>query len=167
MGEPSIERRWSGGKWQTVEREEGPSGGSQARERIVGDHVEVGNNTAYTNLTWDTKQDGDDLLDLTDPSAPTAIVAGVYAVSVAIQVFDSMTVGGNYSAVLDLDRDGDVSTEMIVTSAPASALNASPSLSINATYFVPAGGVISVAILNQDGVSAINFFLDQAAIVRL
>lgn len=140
-------------------------GGVTAHEVVVGNNVAVANNVGAVALTWDTKQLGSDLLDLSVPALPTVVAGGVYAVSVYVQPGDAMTAGGSYSLSLELDANGD--DVSLLAMAAMSVGFPFPPTSISGTYLVPAGGAIRVSVNNQDGVQSIHFGIQWAVVQRL
>lgn len=131
------------------------------REILSGNPTAVGNG-ASAALTWNTKDSGSALLDLTTPDAPKIVTAGVYAVTVTVTPA-AITAAGYYTVSLALDSSGDDAS--VSTTSPASAIaNTAPVISCGLTYFVPAGGVIAVTVGNFDGANSVNFSL--AAVVQ-
>ena len=142
----------------------GGSGGSQpvTREQFFGIASNIADN-AQGNLTWDNPQ-GDALLNLSTPGLPTVVAAGVYAVSVTV-TGNSITVGGYYQANLDMDTANE-DARVTEDSPTASASHDNPLISLANTYYVPAGGIISVSVANLDG-SATRAFAMSAVVQRL
>lgn len=136
---------------------------SASRELVFGNNVNV-NNGAGALLTWDTKGAGVELLDRSTLNAPTIITAGVYAVAVTARGL-TMTATGGYLLVLELDANGaDATAE---DSALASAAYPSPETFAALVYYLPAGALVAVSVLNNDGVAARDFVLTNAVIQRL
>ncbi len=122
----------------------------QTREKLAGDPVTIAN-SSLGRLTWDTKVSGSDLLDLTDPELPAVVDAGVYSVTVWVYP-TALTATGTYLATLILDsgaQDADTSA----SSAPSVLGNDTPNVSLSATYYIPAAGVIELQVSNISGAS--------------
>jgi hypothetical protein len=145
----------------------GPGGGSAtvtSREQLTGHDVDIDDGTS-ANLTWDTSNGPNVLLDRTDISNPVVVAAGVYAVAVIVRG-TNLTAGSRYVAQLNLDANGD-DPYVWADSAPSSALDNDPLLALALTYYIPAGGRITLAVSNEDGASDRNFRLVNASIQRL
>lgn len=115
-------------------------------------------------LAW-AKDLGDDLLDLTDPTLPTAVADGVYAVTVLV-IPQPLTVAGFYVLTVELDPGGDGAFTQ-QTSVPSTAGNTRPVASCGLTYFVPAGGQIVAQVLNHDGSASRDFDISLAVVQRI
>lgn len=123
-------------------------------------------NNATTYLTWDSLGAGSALLDLTDPSAPTVLVAGIYSVTASIEDSTAVTVGGGLQVVLHLDHSNqDAVCE--ATYGVGSRADGRYLTSLNNTFYIPAGGVIAVTIFNADGAVAHDVHLREAIIQRV
>lgn len=156
----AIERALAGGG--------GGGGGSQptTREQLGGNGVTIANN-ASGYLTWDSKNFGDDLLDLSTPAHPTAIAAGVYAVSVEVSAA-AMSQFGCFLLQLVIDEDGDYGYVPAQSpTAPSNGVGILPSLSVALTYYSPAGGKLAAIVQNKDGANPVDFVLSAAMVQRL
>lgn len=142
-------------------------GGSQphTNEFIAGNDVLIGNGAQGT-LPWNTKTGGDTLLDISDPTAPTVIIGGVYAFYVLVECDDALTAGGFYQAALTLDTNGN-SAEFVAADAQGTALDGTANMALTAVYYVPAGGGVLLQVTNKDGVQDLNFLLGKAIIQRI
>jgi hypothetical protein len=121
-------------------------------------------NGAATALTWDAINP-QTILDLTDPTFPAVITAGIYAVSVGVGTSDPITVGGYYA--LDLTVGGAAAADTNADSPPSGAANQTPNTFIACTYYIPVGGGISLSCRNHDGAAARHFGLFEAAVQRI
>lgn len=139
-------------------------GANQTRAYYTGSAVTIANGASGT-ITWNTKALGDALLNIAAPAAPTIVTAGVYALTAQITP-TPMTVGGTYSVSLDLDFNGD-DASTVGTSPAAVAGQRSPVVSLNLTYFLPAAGLVKLAVTNNDGSIGIDFFLALGVVQRL
>lgn len=143
------------------------SGGVTSEQtQYSGNNVNI-NNGFLANLTWNNINYGPALLNLANPASPTVVNAGIYAVVITIAPTANMTVGGGYVARLALD-DGGLSATTIANSRPATAAAGStrPQISLSATWFIPAGGIIHVFVQNNDG-AARGYQLTIADVVRI
>lgn len=120
--------------------------------------VEVPDRTE-TFLTWDGDNIAGDsgLLDLTDPTVPIVVEAGVYAASVNIFPVSAFSPGSTYQLELvfaDLAASGPV---ILVDCAPATVDKTGPLTAASLTWWLPAGGTIKVVIANMSDLSAQSF----------
>jgi hypothetical protein len=127
-------------------------GGSQsgAEEINATDHLTVANGDQEL-VHWDANGGGDDLLDLSVPTAPTVLVDGLYTVAVLVQVSGSLTAGGRAVITVALDTDdvdANVQQEIVAPGAIATA---------TLCFFIPAGGGIQAFVQNLDGVASRDF----------
>lgn len=122
-------------------------------------------------LTWDSLGSGEALLDLTDPELPEVITGGIYAVTAVAHATELLNAGATYQATLHLDYFGDDAvcetsgTNDLGPGGPALGLESMVSLAC--TYYIPAGGVISLTVLLSDGTADRDFNLREAMIQRL
>lgn len=138
------------------------SGGLRGeREQITGDPVTITDGSS-DKLTWDTKDSGTELLDLTDPANPVAVADGIYAVTVEVNAA-AITVGGFYTVTLALDTAGD-DANVTVSSPPSTAAFGTPIVSVSLTYFIPAGGVLNVTVDSEDGASSVDYNITLASV---
>lgn len=107
-------------------------------------------------ITWnvdvgDTLIIGRTLLDLTDPTKPLAVVAGLYAVQ--IEARPPLSAGHSYNIELDLDVDGNFVPS---GATPSTSLGAAHRRSfVTVTGYLPAGGGIQ-AYFDTDAGAPIN-----------
>lgn len=142
-----------------------PGGGSiSTREQAGGDDLLV-NAGDLQPLLWTPKVAGDDLLDLSAPTAPTVLATGVYAVAVTVAADEPFTVGISLPVQLELDANGE---DPIVygLSPAADATNTNPQVLLAMTYYVPIGGAIKVSATNQD-VAARNIHIQSGVVQRI
>jgi len=116
------------------------------------------------DLPWAYLQ-GDVLLDLSTPTLPTVIEAGIYAVTLGVQG-SALTVGGIYQVIFWMDQTGD-SAMVVASSPPSVTADPDPEVTVAMTYYVPAGGILEVAVVNGDGVAARDFNLNSAVVQRI
>jgi hypothetical protein len=146
-------------------------GGSQPVTReifVLADPLTVTAGSFAQNLPWtnvDGSPSGDVLLDVTTPGSPTVITAGVYAISAFVMPDEALTLGATYQAELDLDLNG-ADPSMCHDSAPASAAQPQPCVTISQTFYFPAGAVLAVGINNFDSVDR-PFRILRASVQRL
>lgn len=105
-------------------------------------------------LTWDTLDSGADLLDLTNPAAPTAKVAGFYVVAAVVRPNGPMTLGGWYEAIL---RQLGTPLVAVTEDSPPGLTQARVTLTVPG--LLPQGQPIDLTVTNNDGVAARDFFL--------
>ncbi len=135
------------------------------RAQYSGNDVSIANGAAGT-LTWDTKVSGTALLNITVPSIPTIVTAGVYAVSVWIAPAAGLTLNGNYEVTLSLDAAGD-NAPFDGTASPSVAGATVAALELTGVYYIPAGGQITAVLGSNDGVSTRNFAINTAVVQRI
>lgn len=143
-------------------------GGSQplGSEAVGGNQTSVANGASGA-LEW-AFSFGDELLDLTDPTTPTVVDAGVYLVSVSIQPGTDMTDAGWFSAALTLDSTGDIWPAGVTEDGPAAAAgHTKPSVAVSFCWYIPAGGALNVTVANNDGVQDLDFTIEGGSVVRL
>lgn len=117
-------------------------------------------------LNLDLKEEGDDLLDLSVPTAPAVVDPGLYVVTVSIQLVSVMTVGGYYLVYLNLDTPiGGVGSAQTMA-PPSSAGNQTPRTSASCPMKMNAAGTISVLVYNFDGAAANDFLVIEAVIAK-
>ncbi len=164
MGVQEISRRLIDGVWRTGRADDGGggNGGSQPsalkRARYFGLPVTCPGDASRVFLTLDTKISGDDILDLSTPSHPVVVEEGVYAVTAVFQQVDGlieMTPGAVFQIFLALDAANDgTDIDQQSPSAGDSGAPAHPLIAASTTFYIPAGGIINVALRNLDvGVS--------------
>lgn len=134
------------------------------RSSYLGDPVAIPNN-GMRSLTWDTLGSGQELLDRTNREWPTVKVAGRYAVTAIVAFEDEAIAVGRFHATLHLDQLHEDAVSEETKSEPT--VDGRIVVSLTVTYFVPAGGVISVDVRNFDGALARTFLLREALIQRL
>ncbi len=121
-----------------------------------GNAVNIGNG-ASANLTWDTLSTGTALLDLTDPANPTFLTDGTYAVT-ALFVGDALTAAGYAAGQLTV---AGAALALNETQNPADTWSTS------GTVVASAGDILDAPVVNEDGVSARNFNIRSAVVVKL
>lgn len=114
---------------------------------VTGSRVSV-DPAAYVQLPW-TQGSGDALLDLTDPSNPTIVAAGVYALSAVFTGID-LTAGASFYSELDLDSSGEDAEAYAVSPAAAGAAT---TMALACVYYIPTGGVVQASVENHDSVA--------------
>lgn len=129
----------------------GGGGSPPLRELLSGNTVTI-NAGAQGSLTWDSKDLGDDLLDLSAPANPTAINGGKYALTVTTGCDADLTVSAFYTLFVQMDASGDDAQAFTPSVSAAAPPFGRPDACISLTYYVPAGGVINVAVVNHDSV---------------
>lgn len=133
------------------------------RAQYAGSNVAI-NNGAAGVLTWNSVF-GTELFDRSTPSLPTALAAGIYAVSLAVSP-STITVGGYYIVALEMDVAGDDAS--VTTYSPGSiAADPTPNIAVACAYYLPVGGQVRVTVTNFDGSVARNFQLAQANAQRI
>jgi len=136
-----------------------PGGSSPVtRELILGNPVAIANG-ANGVLTWDSVVQGDTLIDISDPAAPTVIAAGVYGFFVYVIPGSNMTVGGVVRLKLSVDLNGDDYETDALPSGPAATAQLKPAAVVPLTWYSPAGGLLEARAYNQDGVQDLSFVL--------
>ncbi len=152
----------SPGTWAQV-----GAGGSaiQTREQVASSGNVTIANGGSDAIKSDTKISGSNLLDFTDPQIPIVVAAGVYAVTATVGPGADLTAGGSFTVQLYLDASGTPAIGS-ADSAPATATQAAPAVSVSVTYYVPLGGQIEVVVVNNDGVSSRPFLHFQNMVVQ-
>ena len=116
----------------------GAPNGGKSKAQYVGNNVSIAPNF-NADLTWDTLLVGDALLDISTPTAPTVIHAGIYAVTVwAMGVLGG--VGESYTLWLRVDEAGDDAWSKMDVNYPGAAAEIYSQVTL--VYFLPAGAVI-------------------------
>jgi hypothetical protein len=128
------------------------------QEQVTGASTAVANG-ASTILTWDTKGAGDTLLDLTAPTAPTVVTAGVYSVATVFFALSELTAAGSFVAALDLDLNGE-DPQVVATSPGQIAGRGGLYVALANTWYLPAAAVLQARVTNLDGVASRNFRID-------
>lgn len=113
-------------------------------------------------LTWDALDSGEALLDLSDPTGPTVIAAGVYAITAPITPTTDITAAGFYFARLLAG-----SVQATGSSPAASAADAQPALTLTAIATLTAGAPITVSVNSNDGAATVHYKLDAPSVQRL
>jgi hypothetical protein len=112
-------------------------------------------------LTWTHLNGETDILDLTDPTAPTQVTAGTLSVTVNI-CCDSGTQPGKSAFIeLDLDENADDATASATFSLDVDIPGMTPQSSMSLTYFAPAAGLIQ-AFVKHAAATALDFWLEAA-----
>lgn len=136
----------------------GPAGGTSVAYATANLQGAPGNDVVpqgtITPLTWG-QYAGATLLDYTNPLAPTAIVDGVYAVTVTIVCGTAGEAGGWLFANLDLDLAGTdffaSATLKLDPNTPDATTSQSnrPQVPISLTGWVPAGGIFKTTVAHN------------------
>lgn len=120
------------------------------------------------NVPWGDLGSGEPLLDLSSPTAPTVVAGGIYSVTVVVAGAIT-TEGGYFHTILHLDRDNeDAVCEM--DSRLQNGTLPFPNaciVSLNSTYYLPAGGVVGVQVINEDGAEDCIFYIQEAILQLL
>lgn len=138
------------------------------REHLEGNAVSIANNVQQ-KLTWDTAAGGSTVLATTGAGSLTepvlATPSGIYCLVCNFTPAEAMTIGGSYQAYLSLDvYDQEVFFKM--DSAPATAAQRTPNVTITACYYMAVGSTVHAIVLNQDG-STRTFNIALATIQRI
>jgi hypothetical protein len=111
-------------------------------------------NGANAVLPWEFAGDGVELLDLTDPTFPTVITAGVYAVAGYARLLDGpLTAAGIAFGQLSL---GDAGVQAFVYGG-FNPVGFEQTFNMTGVAVLDAGEVLSVIVINADGVAAHDF----------
>ncbi len=157
--QPNQTARW--------EEPSGGGGGSLTYDQWLeysGSAVNIANN-ANDYLTWDSYGAGDaSLMNFSDPTHPTVVADGIYAVT-AIVLGALVTDAGYFEMFLHLDETNNDFIAQIQSRPRVSAAGVVTCGSV--TAYVPAGGTISVQVVNKDGASAADFTLREVSLQRL
>lgn len=113
------------------------------------------------NLAF-ARDTGDVLLDYTDPTAPTVIDAGVYAIMVRVQASTALTAGGSFEARVTTGSG----VILRATSPAATATVAFPMVVLTAVGPLDAGDTIVVRCDNDSGATE-DFNIGGGAVTRL
>jgi hypothetical protein len=143
-----------------------PSGGSTpvtAREQCWGNAVSIANG-GIAAITWDHTLGPNTLLDRTDPAAPVVVAAGVYTVGVVVEPGADLTAGGTYAIVLGLDIGGDIANFWGWSTGQLSDVR---NVTVNGTWYLPAGAELRINCRNHDGAATRSFVLDAAYVQRI
>lgn len=126
---------------------------TSGQESFSGNNVTIANGNGDF-LTWDNPG-GDALLDISNPAQPTVFTAGIYAIMAVAYSGTNMTVGGTFFPALS-------ASGLNLTGQPAlsTAANQTPAATLTAVWKLAAGDAIDLIVNNNDGVSAIDFFLN-------
>lgn len=133
-------------------------------EGLNGSAVNVANGAAKT-FTWAYVL-GSALLDLTVPTAPTIVTAGVYAISVCAHPSADLTAGGAWELELSPDTDIGLPPTALGTAA-ASTARPRPYITVGMTWYLPAGTAIYAYAHNYDGAATRTFGIFDAMVQRL
>jgi hypothetical protein len=132
-------------------------GGSQpviTREQLGGNAVTVADGTNGL-LTLDTGFGPDALLDLSDPSGPLFIAAGVYAVTIGVRPSNAVSPGGSFEFEFLLDVNGE--SPVIGQSGTPAQPSSAGQISASMTYYCPAGAELRIIAYNNDGGQSLDF----------
>ena len=146
------------------------SGGGGGRTTYASRAEYIGNPVAIANdvqgyLTWDTLGDGVELLNRTSLNNPTVLASGIYAVTASASAQAFLTAGGGFKFILHLGFTG----EDAVSTSLGGPQNASEfALAAGScSFYVPAGGVLALEVVNRDGVASRSFALLEASVQLL
>lgn len=133
--------------------------GVRASASYSGSPVTIADN-ANAALTWTTKIAGAALLDLSTPTAPAVLAAGLYTVSVYVTPNAPMTVAGYCVVSLRFDFGG-VGVAVVGESPPAGAANesATPRAAACGAYYLEPGMTLAALLTNRDGAQGLDFVL--------
>jgi hypothetical protein len=131
------------------------------RELITGNNVNIANAAGGT-LTWDTAA-GTALMDLTDPTGPAFLAAGIFALAVQVTV-SALTAGGYFVAQLTNDADAATVTAF---SPAATAVLTVPSVSLSLTRYFAFGTKLTLQVTNFDGAAARDFHIISVSVQRI
>lgn len=148
-----IRRKSAGAAWETVSGR----GASVAHEQFFGMGVAVQSSTP-TLLTWDNAA-GTEIVDLSDLTQPVVLEDGVYAVS--CYIVGQLSNGEQLEVTLTLDPDG--ASPFVIATAVATNPVTSPKVPLAMTYFIPAGGKITVSVNGNAG----TYSLDSAVVQKI
>lgn len=113
-------------------------------------------------LTWDTLDAGTELFDHTFPKVPSALVTGVYSVSLVVQV-SALSAGTNAYVTLAFVHPAVTGQGLQIIYADDLAVGFK---TLNATWELDAGDGIYVTVSNNDSVSR-DFNIFPAQVLRL
>lgn len=137
------------------------------RETVAGNSVTVANG-AYGVLTFDSKVNGSDLLNLSDPANPRVVTAGVYAFTIVVGSTQQMTAGGRFFVDFSADPDGANASDLsFETDAADMAVTEPTAPPLTLVYYVPANTRIALIVYNADGSHPVGFALNEAIIQRV
>lgn len=153
-----------GGSLDFTNPDDQPGGLPPLSELLQAFNVSVANGAnALASLT---AQGGDTLLNLTVPTRPTIITAGVYIISVWYAA-NGVTAGGSIAGTFDFDPDN-VDQQFRMTSPSSDAGNGGNlSMCVSVAYKFAAGVPWTFRMQNNDGVSARNLGLDTVTVSRI
>lgn len=156
----------SGGK--TVVNIPGGGAGTTGWEVANGSAVTTIADGSNSDLTFDTHQAGDTLLDYAVTTGPRVIDAGMYAIAATVSAQTAMTAGGIFYVHLSMNDPGYTTADTYPESPPASAANAyNPRVQFSMTMPMPTLGQIIVNVVNLDGGAVTVDFAVYAVIARI
>lgn len=118
-------------------------------------------------LTWNSSAGPDAVLDNAVPAHPTVATAGVYFVSVVVNV-GTLSANGYYDAGLHLDRTGFNASEYAFSSQAGPApQDRVAGVTLGFAWYLPAGAEVGVFVDNFDGAQAHNFAIAYAHVQRV
>lgn len=132
-----------------VAAEAGAGSAPITREELDGPNLLIADGDTGA-LGWSNGGSPDSLLDLTTPTSPTVITAGVYCFTVTVAAFSTLSVGGLFRVQLQLDRSG-FNASQYVDSRVGVGVNLSPLACITFPWYMPAGAKVEVWVTNLDG----------------
>ncbi len=113
-------------------------------------------------LTWDTFINGADLLDLSVPTTPAAKIAGLYIITATVLCDGTLSPGGNFQMVLDLNG---FEQQQAIQDAPPTGAFVRTSVAVSGVLNI--GDAIKLEVINQDGALGQNFLLSGASVVLI
>lgn len=163
---PEIARRFIAGAWRTGSEQEGNgNGGSQPVFGIYSGNPTTAPASPPDRLTWDSLDQGTELLDRTDPANPVFLEAGLYSVIVNWYADSPPDGSGVLNVGLYMDNP-DTTTICIAEGAQTIAPQSQGTLAI-VGYAANPGALLFVA-LNPFGITGTrDFTLSQAIITKL
>jgi len=144
------------------------SGGGGGSQPVLGDYLGVG---GYQTIADGASaalpiqfSDGTELLDLTDPTAPTILEDGTYAWFVQVQCFDpALTDGGCAEVQLNTPYVGPI----VILPGGITTVQTTLAGSVNLVYNFDAGDVLNVIVHNDDGAVERAFIVAYYSLVKL
>ncbi len=156
-----IVRALVDGVWVTEVASQGSGGSQPAQASYSGNAVEI----AYGDSgapTWDSLDDGDDLLDRTDPANPLVVADGWYTFTVGIVTTAPFTAGGYAIASPPSPTGAEYSVNGVVFGSHGGGAYGLVSVSA----FFAAGTNVTVGVVNDDGAVARSFKIEPAIVVK-
>lgn len=108
--------------------------------------------SATAPLAWDHGHSGAVLLDLTAPTFPAALVAGIYIATASVSPGGNLTSGGDY--IVDLSLNGVLTAAATAQSPAAVVTKTEPAMAVTTAGLLRAGDVLVLTVRNRDGAAA-------------